>query len=226
MNAIWVNKGEWAMREAVRTDEDQSIRIVLGLLESVERDGERSQRKLAAELGVALGLVNAYLKRCVAKGLVKMRAVPTRRYAYYLTPKGFAEKSRLSVDYFSTSFSFFRRARADCSAVLEDAAVRGSRTVALLGISDLAEIAIICALEAEVSVTAIVDSTTRATQFMGIPVVSSMKLMPISVGAVVVTDLRSAQAVANAAAKTFGRDRVLVPALLKVNIGSGNEAVQ
>jgi hypothetical protein len=104
--------------------------------------------------------------------------------------------------------------------------VRGSRTVALLGISDLAEIAIICALEAEESVTAIVDSTTRARQFMGIPVVSSMKLMPISVGAVVVTDLRSAQAVANAAAKTFGRDRVLVPALLKVNIGSGNEAVQ
>ena len=67
-------------------------RIVLGLLESVERNGAQSQRLLASELGIALGLVNAYLKRCVKKGLVKVSEAPARRYAYYLTPKGFAEK--------------------------------------------------------------------------------------------------------------------------------------
>jgi DNA-binding Lrp family transcriptional regulator len=33
----------------------QSERIDLGLLESVQRDGTRSQRKLASELGIALG---------------------------------------------------------------------------------------------------------------------------------------------------------------------------
>jgi DNA-binding MarR family transcriptional regulator len=146
------------MPEAVRTDDNQDARIVLGLLESVERDGEQSQRKLAAELGIALGLVNAYLKRCMNKGLVKMRAIPTRRYAYYLTPQGFAEKSRLTVDYFSSSFSFFRQARADCSETLKSAAGRGHRTVALLGISDLAEIAIICAMETGMTVSAVVDA--------------------------------------------------------------------
>src|SRR5512139_364797 len=135
------------MPETVRTDDDQNRRIVLGLLESVDRNGEQSQRKLAAELGIALGLVNVYLKRCMKKGLLKMRAVPTRRYAYYLTPKGFAEKSRLTVDYLGSSFSFFRQARADCSATIKIATGRGCRAVALLGISDLAEIAIICAME-------------------------------------------------------------------------------
>ena len=53
--------------------EQDNERIVLGLLTSVETDGERSQRHIAAELGIALGLVNAYLKRCVNKGLVKVQ---------------------------------------------------------------------------------------------------------------------------------------------------------
>src|SRR3990170_1377431 len=80
------------------SETEQNERIVLDLLTSVEHDGERSQRHIAAELGIALGLVNAYLKRCVKKGLVKVSQAPARRYAYYLTPQGFAEKSRLTVE--------------------------------------------------------------------------------------------------------------------------------
>jgi DNA-binding MarR family transcriptional regulator len=53
--------------------------ILLNLLNSVERDGGQSQRRLASELGIALGLVNAYLRRCVKKGLVKATAAPARR---------------------------------------------------------------------------------------------------------------------------------------------------
>src|SRR5262252_11092474 len=120
-------------------DEDNQ-RIVLGLLQSVERDGGQSQRRLAADLGIALGLVNAYLKRCIKKGLVKVSEAPARRYAYYLTPRGFAEKSRLTVEYLGYSFSFFRRARTDCSAVIVSAKGRGWSRVALAGVSDLAEI--------------------------------------------------------------------------------------
>src|ERR1700733_1607231 len=133
--------------ETEHEHEHENEQIVLGLLSSVETDGERSQRYLAAELGIALGLVNAYLKRCVKKGLVKVRDVPTRRYAYYLTPQGFAEKSRLTVQYLSDSFSFFRLAKADCAQVLEVAKAKGFSRVVLAGKSDLAEIAILCAVD-------------------------------------------------------------------------------
>src|SRR5499433_4529760 len=92
----------------------ESSRIMLGLLDAVEQNRPQSQRLLASELGIALGLVNAYLKRCIKKGLVKVRSAPARRYAYYLTPQGFAEKSRLTVEYLSYSFGFFRQAKADC----------------------------------------------------------------------------------------------------------------
>src|SRR6266852_1227983 len=116
-----IRKGR-AMDRLVGADHENE-RIVLDLLTSVEHDGERSQRRIAAELGIALGLVNAYLKRCVKKGLVKVHDAPARRYAYYLTPHGFAEKSRLTVQYLSNSFSFFRLAKADCARVLESAKV-------------------------------------------------------------------------------------------------------
>ena len=46
-----------------------------------------------------------------------MRQVPLNRYAYYLTPQGFAEKSRLTAEYLAASFDFFRRARGDCAAL-------------------------------------------------------------------------------------------------------------
>ena len=116
-------------------------RIMLGLLDAVEQDRAQSQRLLASELGIALGLVNAYLKRCVKKGLVKVRGAPARRYAYYLTPQGFAEKSRLTVEYLSYSFGFFRQAKTDCSGLFRSAKAGGVKKVLLAGQSDLAEIA-------------------------------------------------------------------------------------
>src|SRR5215831_9318840 len=137
-------------------DEDNQ-RIVLGLLQSVERDGGQSQRRLAADLGIALGLVNAYLKRCIKKGLVKVSEAPARRYAYYLTPRGFAEKSRLTVEYLSFSFGFFRQAKTDCSGLFRAAHARGIKTVALAGQSDLAEIAALCAFEHEIEIIGIVQ---------------------------------------------------------------------
>src|SRR5271168_5328050 len=119
------------MLDATEGNRIENERILLDLLNSVERDGGQSQRRLASELGIALGLVNAYLRRCIKKGLVKVNAAPARRYIYYLTPEGFAEKSRLTVEYLSVSFGFFRRAKAECSVVFATAAERGFSRLAL-----------------------------------------------------------------------------------------------
>jgi DNA-binding MarR family transcriptional regulator len=192
----------------------ENERIVLDLLTSVEHDGERSQRYLAAELGIALGLVNAYLKRCVKKGLVKVRDVPTRRYAYYLTPQGFAEKSRLTVQYLSDSFSFFRLAKADCARVLEVAKAAGFNRLVLAGKSDLAEIAILCAVEAAIKIIAVVDPRSDDAHFVGVDVFKSFADLREEFDAVMVTDVTRAKASFDAAVEACGADRVLAPALL------------
>ncbi len=192
----------------------ENERIVLGLLSSVENDGARSQRHIAAELGIALGLVNAYLKRCVKKGLVKVSDAPARRYAYYLTPQGFAEKSRLTVRYLSDSFSFFRLAKSDCARVLDQAKAKGFSRVLLAGQSDLAEITILCAVEAGVAIVAVVDPASEVARFVGVNVSKSYGDVKEAFEAVIVTDVAHASASYDAAAAVCGPDRVLAPALL------------
>ena len=190
-------------------------RIVLELLESVERDGSKSQRHLASELGIALGLVNAYLKRCVKKGLVKVGEAPARRYAYYLTPSGFAEKSRLTVSYLSHSFGFFRQAKADCDSVLRSAKSSGFDRLALVGCSDLAEIAMICARDVGTEISGIVDPAATIEIFAGVPVVRSFDALPGRPQAVMVTDLATTEKTMTVVVELFGPDRVFVPSMLR-----------
>jgi DNA-binding MarR family transcriptional regulator len=148
--------------------------IVLSVLTSIERDSAITQRKLARELGIALGLANAYLRRCVRKGLVKMRQVPFNRYAYYLTPQGFAEKSRLTAEYLAVSLDFFRRARTDCVALFRQCEAQGWRNVVLYGAGDLAEIAILSAGETAVEVLCVIDSQTAGRRCGGLPIVADL----------------------------------------------------
>ncbi len=199
-----------------KSSDAERTRIMLGLLESVERGGGQSQRRLASELGVALGLVNAYLKRCINKGLVKVAGAPARRYAYYLTPHGFAEKSRLTVEYLSYSFSLFRQAKKDYTAVLDTARARGYSRIALLGMSDLAEIAAICALDSAISIAGVVDPQTDVPRFVGAPVAKSLDDLSVPFDAVLVTDIRDTRATIAAAIAHLGADRVLVPEMLGV----------
>jgi DNA-binding MarR family transcriptional regulator len=212
------------MSDSAPVQSADNDRIVLGLLESVERDGAQSQRRLAADLGIALGLVNAYIKRCVKKGLMKVADAPARRYAYYLTPQGLAEKSRLTVEYLSVSFSFFRSAKADCARIFDKVQGHGFKRVALAGVSDLAEIAAICALESRVEIVGIVDPVSTLPRFIGVQVFQSFDDVSGLIDAIIVTDLSDAARTAAHAAKHLEIGRVFIPALLGVRAVAGSEA--
>lgn len=189
--------------------------ITLGVLNAVQGDSQVTQRRVANELGVALGLVNAYLRRCVNKGYVKVRQAPPNRYAYYLTPKGFAEKSRLTAEYLSQSFNFFRRARAECSTLFAECEAAGWRRIALAGVSDLAEIAHLSAEEHGRILVGVVDGEADDDAFHGHPVVDDLTALGL-VDAVMVTDLRTPQATFDSLVARVPNDRVLAPPLLGV----------
>ncbi len=207
----------------VNADHD-SAQIVLGLLESVEKDGAQSQRRLATELGIALGLVNAYIKRCVKKGLLKVRQAPAGRYAYYLTPQGFSEKSRLTLEFLSSSLSFFRMARGDCAQIFEDVRARGFKRIVLCGRSDLTEIATLCAMENDIALVAVVDPKASGEQFLNIPLKTSFDEVGVPFDAVVVTDLAAASVAAATAAGVVGPDRVFAPKLLGLQLETARRA--
>ncbi|MEK7815199.1 MAG: winged helix-turn-helix transcriptional regulator, partial [Pseudomonadota bacterium] len=93
----------------MNTKTDREEQLVLELLDAVGRKNDVSQRHLALHMGVALGLANSYLKRCIRKGFIKISEAPANRYLYYLTPTGFSEKSRLTAKYLASSFHFYRQ---------------------------------------------------------------------------------------------------------------------
>lgn len=185
------------------------VEIALGVLDAVDRNPSVTQRSVALELGIALGLANAYLKRCVRKGLIKVSEVPARRYVYYLTAKGFAEKSRLTASYLSHSFSFFRRARNQCANVFDDAALRGQSRFALLGGGDLADIALLVAREKNVDVAGIANASNAADLQRQLKAFGQ-------VDAVMITALEGTHDALKISLAALPENRVHIPELLRV----------
>ncbi len=200
-----------------KPDDDQ---IVLGLLDAVHGNSRVSQRSLANELGIALGLTNAYLRRCVRKGLVKVRKAPPHRYVYYLTPQGFAEKSRLTASYLKKSLGFYRTARNEIDGLLDACVACNRSRLSLCGPGDLAEIAVLCATRYPVQVEQVFGPEARDGSFMGLPMVRKLEDLA-SVDAFLITDMERPQAMFEMIRAHAGPDRVVAPALLRIGQASG-----
>lgn len=197
------------------TDSPQDREITFGVLTAVENDAAVTQRSVARELNIALGLANAYVKRCVRKGLIKVNQIPPNRYLYYLTPQGFAEKTRLSTEYLTSSFTFFRKARNQCAELLQQCQRRQWRRIALLGASELAEIAALCNSDVGLELIAIVGDGDARARFAGLPTAPNLAAAG-DIDAVIVTDLENAQEWFGKLKEILPEDRILTPNLLRV----------
>ncbi|MFM7345659.1 MAG: winged helix-turn-helix transcriptional regulator [Tagaea sp.] len=196
--------------------------LVLGVLSAVESDAKVTQRGLSSELGIALGLANAVLKRCVRKGLIKIANAPLNRYAYYLTTSGFTEKSRLTAEYLRLSFDLFRDARGQYGDLFRDLRARGRARVALIGASELAEAALLSAREAGVEIAGIADAARAGESFLGYAIAAELDAFAGPIEAIALCDMRdppAAQEAALAAADRLGLspDAVVAPRLLRLS---------
>ena len=133
-------------------DNEREKALTLEILEAVDNQSDVTQRHLASKMGIALGLANSYLKRCVRKGYIKITQAPANRYLYYLTPKGFAEKSKLTSEYLTISFDFYREASESIAASLHHAKQSGYRKIAFVGVSELAEIGLVRAYDFDLDI--------------------------------------------------------------------------
>ncbi|HQW57464.1 MAG TPA: winged helix-turn-helix transcriptional regulator [Gammaproteobacteria bacterium] len=123
------------------TREQTEQKVMVHLLSEIDRNPSFTQRSLASELGIALGLMNHYLKRCLTKGWIRASQISPRRITYFLTPEGFTEKGQMVTDYLARSLTFFRDARAQCEEVFAECKIQGFANIALIGAGDLADIA-------------------------------------------------------------------------------------
>lgn len=193
---------------------DREQALTLELLEAIEARSDVTQRHLADRLGVALGLANSYLKRCVRKGLIKIHQAPANRYLYYLTPKGFAEKSRLTAEYLSASFGFYRKASESMIAALTACEELGHRRVLFAGASELAEIASVRAHDFELDLLGTWDPGYRGARFIGRPVWQRLKDAPPADACIWCALVRPRGWVEDLTAR-FGAERLILPRIVR-----------
>ena len=139
----------------------------LRLLEAVEENSRVTQRGLATRVGIALGLTNIYLKRLTRKGYIKCVNVQPNRITYLITPRGVAEKMRLTYQFMDYSLHLYRDVRQHLRGVLKERA-RADRGIAIFGRGEAAEIAYLSLKEFGMEPLAIFDH--EAGDFLGMPV--------------------------------------------------------
>ena len=73
------------------------------LLRKIKQRPASTQRELASELGFSLGKINYCLKSLKKKGHIKLKNFQNNKnkinYAYILTPRGLAIKTKLTVNF-------------------------------------------------------------------------------------------------------------------------------
>jgi len=69
------------------------------ILEELEKNSNITQRDLSERTGLSLGMVNILLKKFIKKGFVKLERLNSKSFRYILTPEGFKEKSKKTIEY-------------------------------------------------------------------------------------------------------------------------------
>jgi predicted transcriptional regulator len=163
----------------------------LQFLGEIERNPKISQRELSHKFGIALGVTNACIKRMAQRGLIKLKGIPPRRIAYYLTPKGFTEKTRLTLSFFSYNIRHYAEMKKQISKKLLEVQNSGIKRIAFYGISEKMEVAYITLQGLDMELVGIADKEkNRGKKVFGYEVVGLKDLNDLNPEAVLITSVK------------------------------------
>jgi DNA-binding MarR family transcriptional regulator len=181
----------------------------LQALEAIAENERITQRRLSTKLGIALGLTNLYLKRLVHKGYVKCVSVQSNRIRYLITPKGIAEKTRLTYEFMDYSLFLYGQVRRHLRQVLERLADGDRKRVAIYGSGEAAELAYMSILEIGLDLVAVCDEKPHGA-FLGRPVMGVGDLDPAAFDVMLVATLdKRSPIVESLVARGVPRDKLV-----------------
>jgi DNA-binding MarR family transcriptional regulator len=169
------------------TDTDKTKNITLKILDEISRASLITQRDLSGRLGIALGLVNTYIKRLVKKGHIKITTVPKNRVKYILTPKGFAEKVRLTYEYMHYSVSYLKEARKGIDLIYKKMISNGAKDILIWGDGEIAELSYISLRGLPLNLVGVVDRKRAEKDFFGHTVYSFDEIPDLQYDAILLT---------------------------------------
>ena len=141
--------------------------ITLKILDELTRESSITQRSLSNKLGIALGLVNTYIKRLGKKGYIKVTTIPKKRVKYILTPKGFTEKVRLTYEYMHYSINYFKDIRTRIDSIFRKMIASGAKDIIIWGDGEVAELSFVSMRGLSLNLVGVVDSKRVDNGFFG-----------------------------------------------------------
>jgi DNA-binding MarR family transcriptional regulator len=165
----------------------------LQFLEEIEQNPKVSQRELSNKFGIALGVTNACIKRMARRGLIRLKGIPPRRIAYYITPKGFAEKANLALRFFSYNIRHYAEMKKLISRKLLEMQQGGVKRVVFYGVSDEMEIAYVILQGTDMELVAIVDGDdgVRPQTVLGRKAENPVIIENLKADAILITSIRA-----------------------------------
>ena len=160
----------------------------LKILEEIGNGEVPSQREIAKKLDISLGLVNSFLKRLARKGYLKITTIPSNRVKYLLTPRGAAEKTRLTYAYIQYSYHFYKDARIKLKRLFSELSEQNVKRIVFYGATDLAEIAFLSLQETPIQLVAIFDAGKAGSSFLGLKIEHPERLSEFSYDRLLYTD--------------------------------------
>ena len=138
---------------------------ILRLMGEINRDGSPTQRELSQRLNLSLGLINTFIKRLVKKGYFKVRTMSKNRVKYFLTPRGVAKKSRLTVEYLRYSVNFYKEIKGLLLNKFKEIEGNNSNTILFFGAGEIAELAYLYLRLTGIQLAGVVDERQHGDIF-------------------------------------------------------------
>ena len=136
----------------------------LELLQELEMNPIISQRELSNKFGIALGVTNACLKRMVRRGWIRITGFNHHKIGYYLTPKGFAEKARLSLHLISWTVQHYSALKGIIGRKFLEMQNSGIERIVFYGVSDEMEVAYVTLQGVNLQLVGIVEDENKMNQ--------------------------------------------------------------
>ena len=159
---------------------EQKEITTLKLMESLDREPKQTQRELARELNISLGLVNSFIKRLVKKGFFKVKTISKNRVKYILTPKGIYEKTKLTYSYIIYTLEYYKETRTRVKSICEHLQLQGKKRVFIVGTGELAEIVFISLHSSQLKSAGVIDCMKVGEKFIGTTILALSSIKEVS----------------------------------------------
>lgn len=163
----------------------------LNLLQELEKNPVISQRELSNKFGIALGVTNACLKRMVRRGWIRISGLNRKKIGYFLTPKGFAEKTKLTLNLISWTVQHYSTLKDHIAKRLLEMEREGVKRIVFYGVSDEMEVAYLTLQGVDITLIGIVEDEEKmgSKKIFGFELKDVHQLRELNPDAVLITSI-------------------------------------